>query len=146
MLQYICRTQYKVNGKGGLLPHMWIISLVCGKIQASPERVKNRWPKKISRYPVVTLVLYFGTDTKWTAPKSLCKCFVVPEELKPFVSDYKINVFDIAWLSDKTIEMFKSDFKFVAQYFQTKRTTSNNEKQLYFNTNCHELSINFGAH
>ena len=78
--------------------------------------------KKLKRkYPVVTLVLYFGTDTKWTAPKSLCKCFVVPEELKPFVSDYKINVFDIAWLSDKTIEMFKSDFKFVAQYFQTKR-------------------------
>ena len=27
------------------------------------------------KYPVVTLVLYFGTDTKWTAPKRLQKCF-----------------------------------------------------------------------
>ncbi len=37
------------------------------------------------------------------------------------MSDYKINVFNIAWLSDKTTEMFQSDFKFIAKYFQTKR-------------------------
>ena len=66
-------------------------------------------------------MLYFGTETKWTAPKRLLDCFYIPEKLKPFVSDYKINVFNIAWLSDKTISMFKSDFKFVAKYFQTKR-------------------------
>ena len=57
------------------------------------------------KYPVVTLVLYFGTDSKWTAPKKLQDCFTIPEELKPFVSDYKINVFNIAWLSDKTINI-----------------------------------------
>ena len=73
------------------------------------------------KYPVATLVLYFGTETKWTAPKKLCECFTIPGKLKPFVSDYKINVFNIAWLSDKTISMFKSDFKFVAKYFQAKR-------------------------
>ena len=73
------------------------------------------------KYPVVTLILYFGTDSKWTAPKNLHGCFIIPEELKTYVSDYKINVFNIAWLSDKIIEMFKSDFKFVAKYFQTKR-------------------------
>ena len=73
------------------------------------------------KYPVATLVLYFGTDSKWKAPKRLHDCFKIPEELKPFVSDYKINVFDIAWLSDEIIDMFKSDFKFVAKYFQTKR-------------------------
>lgn len=73
------------------------------------------------KYPVATLVLYFGIDSKWKAPKKLHDCFKIPDELKPFVSDYKINVFDIAWLSDETIDMFKSDFKFVAKYFQTKR-------------------------
>ena len=45
----------------------------------------------------------------------------MPKELKPFVNDYKINVFSIAWLDDKTIEKFTSDFKIVAKYFQTKR-------------------------
>ena len=72
-------------------------------------------------YPVCTLVLYFGTKTKWTAPKTLHKCISIPDELKPFVSDYKINVFNIAWLDDETINMFNSDFKFIAKYFQTKR-------------------------
>ena len=72
-------------------------------------------------YPVATLVLYFGYKERWTAPKNLYSCFAVPDELKPFVNDYTINVFEIAWLDDKTIDMFKSDFKFVAKYFQSKR-------------------------
>ena len=77
--------------------------------------------KAKQRYPVATIVLYFGTKEKWSTPKNLFGCFKVPEELKPFVNDYKINVFNIAWLSNKTIDMFQSDFKIVAKYFQTVR-------------------------
>lgn len=77
--------------------------------------------KAKQRYPVTTIVLYFGTKEKRSTPKNLLGCFKVLEELKPFVNDYKINVFNIAWLSDKTIDMFQSDFKIVAKYFQTVR-------------------------
>ena len=77
--------------------------------------------KAKQRYPVATIVLYFGTKEKWSEPKNLLGCFKVSEELKPFVNDYKINVFNIAWLSNKTINMFQSDFKIVAKYFQTVR-------------------------
>ena len=73
------------------------------------------------RYPVATLVLYFGTEEKWSKAKHLYDCFEVPEKLKPFVNDYKINVFNIAFLSPKTIAMFKSDFKIIAEYFKAKR-------------------------
>ena len=73
------------------------------------------------RYPVATLVLYFGTEEKWSKAKNLYDCFEVPEKLKPFVNDYKINVFNIAFLSPKTIAMFKSDFKIIAEYFRAKR-------------------------
>lgn len=72
-------------------------------------------------YPVATLVLYFGYKERWKAPRNLYGCFNVSEELKPFVSDYKINVFEIAWLNEKTVNKFQSDFKFVAQYFRAKR-------------------------
>lgn len=89
------------------------------------KQVNDKKFKK--RYPVTTLVLYFGTETKWTAPKNLCGCFEIPEELKPFVSDYEINVFEIAWLDDNTINMFQSDFKFVAKYFQAKRLNKDYE-------------------
>ena len=73
------------------------------------------------RYPVATLVLYFGTEEKWSKAKHLYDCFEVPVKLKPFVNDYKINVFNIAFLSQKTISMFKSDFKIIAEYFRAKR-------------------------
>ena len=78
---------------------------------------KNR--KK--RYPVATLVLYFGTDEKWSESKRLYECFNIPEKLKPFVNDYKINVFNIAFLNPKIIAMFKSDFKIITEYFRAKR-------------------------
>ena len=77
--------------------------------------------KQKKRYPVATLVLYFGTEEKWSKAKHLYDCFEVPVKLKPFVNDYKINVFNIAFLSPKTISMFKSDFKIIAEYFRTKR-------------------------
>ena len=83
------------------------------------QLLDNKNQKK--RYPVATLVLYFGTEEKWSKAKHLYDCFEVPEKLKPFVNDYKINVFNIAFLSSKTIAMFKSDFKIIAEYFRAKR-------------------------
>ena len=46
-----------------------------------------------------------------------------PEELKKFVPNVKINVFDIAWLTKKQVGMFKSDFRIVADYFGQIRKT-----------------------
>ena len=46
----------------------------------------------------------------------------VSDDLKPYVSDYNINVFEIAWLRNKQVELFKSDFKIVADYFVQMRT------------------------
>ena len=71
---------------------------------------------KQKRYPVVTLVLYFG-EKRWNKPHSLKECLDIPKELEPYVSDYKVNVFEIAWLEDETVQKFKSDFKIVADYF-----------------------------
>ena len=72
-------------------------------------------------YAVVTLVLYFGYEHRWTAPRTLYEAVNVPEEFKPYVPDMKINVFEIAWLSDEQVSRFKSDFRIVADYFIQKR-------------------------
>ena len=45
----------------------------------------------------------------------------IPEGLEKYVNDCKIHVFEIAWLSDEKIKMFKSDFKVVANFFVNKR-------------------------
>ena len=51
-------------------------------------------------YPVITLVLYFGMR-KWVASPNLIDHLDIPNELKPFVSDYKMNLFQIAYLDDE---------------------------------------------
>ena len=76
-----------------------------------------------SRYPVVTIVLYFDYEKKWDEPLSLIECLNIPDDFKPFVNDYKVNLFDIAFLTDEQVKLFKSDFRFVADYFVQKRKT-----------------------
>lgn len=73
------------------------------------------------RYPVITLVLYFGTDRRWNAPKTLKGLLDIPKCLDEYINDISINVFEIAWLSDEIIEKFTSDFKIVARFLSNKR-------------------------
>ena len=72
-------------------------------------------------YPIITLVLNFGSS-RWGQAKSLYDCIKVSEDLKPFVNNYKINVFDIAFLTEKEISRFHSDFRIVADYIAHHRT------------------------
>ena len=70
---------------------------------------------------VLTIVLYFGTDKMWDKPTHLKDVIYIPEGLEEYVNDYKITVFNIAWLTDEEIARFKSDFKIVANFFVHKR-------------------------
>ena len=81
---------------------------------------ENRYKKK---YPVITLVLYMGYDRNWKYSNSLLDLLEVDENLKPYVSDYKINVFEIAFLDREKIDLFKSDFRMLADYLYQMRTT-----------------------
>ena len=85
-------------------------------------KVEKRMPARISGYegasyrgqcdkktivPVITMVLYYGTDRKWTAPKNLKSLIKVPDNLDKYVNDTKANVFEIAWLTDEQISSDK---------------------------------------
>jgi len=89
----------------------------------------KRVPVK-ERYPVLTIVLYFG-EKLWNYPRSLKDCFYPPLEgdeitndLEEYIQDYRIHVFDIPRLTKEQVQMFQSDFKIVADYF-TKVYTKN---------------------
>lgn len=73
------------------------------------------------RYPVVTLVLYFGHKKHWDKPLHLSDCFDTPAPFRPYVNDYKVNLFEIAYLTEEKVKLFKSDFGVVADYFVQKR-------------------------
>ncbi len=78
-----------------------------------------------SKYPVITLVLYLGYDKKWTYPKNLFGVLDIDEELKPYVNDYKINLFEIAYLDREIIDSFTSDFWILADYLYQMRVNKN---------------------
>ena len=68
------------------------------------------------RYPVVTIVLYFG-KTPWKKPLSLYDVLEISDDLKPFVNDYKINLIDVPRLTEEQVKKFTSDFQIIADYF-----------------------------
>lgn len=71
--------------------------------------------------PVASFVLYFGTEKRWDKKKSIKELVKIPEGLEEYVNDYKVNVIEVAWLSDEQLKQFKSDFGIVANYFVQKR-------------------------
>ena len=76
-------------------------------------------------YPVITLVLYFGYNSRWNQPKSLFELLEIDEMIKPYVNDFKMNLFEIAYLDREKIDMFKSDFRILADYLYQMRVNKN---------------------
>lgn len=85
--------------------------------------------KTKDRYPVITLVLYFGYKRHWSGPKRLLECFDVPEEFREYVNDYKLNLFEIAYLKPEQVKLFRSDFRIVADYFTQMRANRGYEPE-----------------
>ena len=72
-------------------------------------------------YFVMTVVLYYGTDKRWNAPRNLFERLNVPEEFRPFVNDIHVNVIELAWLTDEQAEIFTGDFRIVVDYLRQSR-------------------------
>lgn len=103
--------------------------------QLLKKRVVRKGGKKITvlskrRFPIITIILYFG-DKAWNGSKNLTNSFVpklpqnrIAKKISKYVSNYRINVFDIGNLSEEDIEKFQSDFKLVAEYFVNVRNSN----------------------
>lgn len=75
-------------------------------------------PSGHDRYQVITIVLYFG-DIPWRGYRSLQDRILEMEGV--WGNDYRIHVFEIAFLSNEQVRMFRSDFGIIADYFVKKR-------------------------
>ncbi len=75
-------------------------------------------------YPSITLVLYFGFDP-WKYSRRMSELMDIPERFQEFVNDYEMkNLFEIAFLSPEQVKMFRSDFRYIADYLVQKRMTN----------------------
>ena len=49
----------------------------------------------------------------------------IDDRIKPYVNDFKMNLFEIAYLDREKIDMFKSDFWILADYLYQMRVNKN---------------------
>lgn len=56
---------------------------------------------------------------------SLKECPDIPKALEPYVNDYKVHLYEIAYLTERQVRLFKSDFWIVADYFTQLRKNKN---------------------
>ena len=77
--------------------------------------------------PIFTRVLYFGYNTKWSAPRKLSELCVVPSKLASRFQDYHIEVIELAWLSDEQIERLTGDLKVLAVFLRKMRLKQLND-------------------
>ena len=75
---------------------------------------------KLPLIPVVTIVLYFGID-KWPVNRNLYSLLDIPENLKKYVSDYQVNILELANITKSETENFTSDMKNMAEYLYCKQ-------------------------
>ena len=80
--------------------------------------------------PVLTLVLYYGTQP-WNAPATLYEAMDIPEELRPFVSDYRANIIDLLHIDDSFASKFKGDFGYVLNALRNMENNSDSLDNLY---------------
>ncbi len=69
---------------------------------------------------MITLVLYFGTK-HWKSNRTLHERLNLNGEIKRFVNDYRLNIVEVAFLSEEQIARFRSDFKYLADFLVQKR-------------------------
>lgn len=83
------------------------------------------------RRPVFTLLLYFGM-TRWTGPRTIMEALKISDlpyskYVPDLISDIKLNIVEVAFLSPEVREQFQSDFRIIADFFCAMREGTGNE-------------------
>lgn len=84
-------------------------------------QLKNGEKKLI---PIITIVLYFG-KVRWSKPitvkEALTQEYNADIKFVNNICDYKMNLYEISFLSEEIRNKFTSDFKIIADYFAGTR-------------------------
>jgi hypothetical protein len=76
------------------------------------------------RYPVITFVLYCG-DKQWNKPLTLHETLGnIPEGLKRYVNDYRMNLIDVKRMGQSELDRLKSDFWHIVKTIQESKRSN----------------------
>lgn len=101
----------------------------------STKEVNYAWSPegKGARFaPVLLLVIYFGIDKKWDGARSLYDMLDMNEEVEPYISNYKMNLFDFHECRDFSV--FKTENRLLFETLASCKT----KKEMYAFMKAHE--------
>ena len=76
--------------------------------------------------PVITLILYLGTNQKWDGAKYLYEMLNIGDEWKPFVTNHRLNLFDYHEYED--FSFFKTENRIIFELLSCATDESKMEK------------------
>ncbi len=97
--------------------------------------------KKTDKFlPIITLVIYYGEEV-WDGADSLCGMLRIPDRLKPFVNDYKMNLIEVR---DNRFKFHNDDNRNLFNLFEIlyKTTVDSKRKQELFREYQSSNSVN----
>lgn len=77
------------------------------KIKYDKNEYLSQMKKGEKFTPIITLVLYLGKDKVWDGETSLYEMLDLDEELKPYVNNFRLNVFD--YHNYENFEVFRTE-------------------------------------
>ena len=95
------------------------------KVKFDSNEYLSRMKKEQKYIPIITLVLYMGKNKLWDGSRSLYEMLELDEEIKPFVNDFKLNLFD--YHDYKDFSMFKTENRLL---FEMLANAKNKRKML----------------
>lgn len=93
----------------------------------SSNEFLSRTPENFRLHPVITLVIYVGTDSPWSGKTELYDLMNIDEELKPYVSNYRFNLYDYHDHNDFSV--FKTENQTL---FETLSLSDDKEKMMQY--------------
>lgn len=101
-----------------------------------PDEFLSGFRKEDRLHPMVTICLYYG-EREWDGPHSLVDMLKVPEELRPVVNDYKMNLIqvreseelsfhneDVQTVFEICRNIYKRNYKKIEDVYQNKEFSS----------------------
>ena len=93
------------------------------------EKAKLCWVGKDEKFiPVITIVIYYGTDKKWDGVTCLYDMLDMDKELEPYISNYRMNLFDYHDCEDFSI--FKTENRILFEMLSCSQDKTSMRKLL----------------
>ncbi|MFI3213284.1 MAG: Rpn family recombination-promoting nuclease/putative transposase [Eubacteriales bacterium] len=81
----------------------------------------SKFYKEDKLIPVITIVMYWGSES-WDGPRSLKEMMIdVPEKLEPFFQDYKLFLIEPEMLQEEELDLLQTDLKEVMSFMKYQR-------------------------